>query len=170
MITKLFDPNVHDRSTFDCGQDSINTFFKQRANSWQKKAITKCWVLEDDILVNKKQKVKGFYTLSMVSITESDAAIAGATNLPSIAIPAALIGHLGVSNEYKGNGLGQHLLIDACNRAFTSALGCNSVVVDAINPKVAEWYESFGFVGLSNESTRLAMHCDTFMELINEQI
>ena len=147
MITKKFDPTVHDRDSFDCGEDNINNFIKTTAKQWTKKGLSTCWILESE----SDDSIGGFYTLSATSITSDAAVIAGVSGLPSeIPIPGVLISQLAVDRKYQGQKLGKFLLIDALKRSMQLGLGWTVIVVDALNDNVANWYESFGSLSANN--------------------
>jgi len=152
VITVAFDPETHDRVSFDCGIVEINSFLRQRARQFTKKGLATCWILEGDT----ESDVSGFYTLSATSVTAEVAKVAVTRGLPSeIPIPAVLIGQLAVDQRFQGQGKGSLLLIDALKRSKELGLGWAVVVVDAFDEKAAQWYETFGFIRISSKPTRL---------------
>ena len=62
-----------------------------------------------------------------------------------------------VDQATKGQGLGEHLLLDALNRSLTHAdqIAAMAVVVDAKDESAASFYRRFGFIALQAEPSRL---------------
>lgn len=154
MITTAFEPEVHDRTSFDCGVESINTFLRNQATQWYRKGLTSCWVLESD----DNRRIIGFYTLSAAALSYQDVAGSGVRQLPTtIQIPALRIGRLGVSRDHQGQGIGALLLIDTMTRSRRIDAAWAFIVVDAIDERAAAWYMSFGFVPIDSDCRRLVI-------------
>ncbi|MBI2794804.1 MAG: GNAT family N-acetyltransferase [Ignavibacteria bacterium] len=164
MITKRFDPSVRRRDSFDCGEDTVNDFMMTKAKQWTKKGLSACWILEGD----QRGSIAGFYTLSALSIPSEQALKAGSKDLPqAMDIPAILIGQLGVDKGYQGKGYGTKLLMDSLKRVLSNQdIAWSCVIVDALNDRVARWYEEYGFKRVSTEPIRLAIARTTVQKLI----
>ena len=66
-------------------------------------------------------------------------------------IPATLLGRLAIDSVYKGQGLGELLLIDALKRSYDvskSNVGSMAVIVDPIDENAVKFYEKYGFIRL----------------------
>ena len=163
MITVAFDGIVHDRTSFNCGNDSMNSFLRNTVSQWERKGLTRCWVLESE----DSHQIVGYYTLSAIAVTTHDALRAGARQLPSeVSIPALLVGQLAVDIAYQGSGVGKLLLIDALKRTSTVDVAWALIVVDAIDERAATWYEGLGFVQLSSNPRRLALTRSVVAQLL----
>jgi len=96
--------------------------------------------------------VAGYYTLSSHSIPMEDLPEDLAKKLPKSYkdVPAALLGRLAVSTQFKGNRLGELLLLDALNRCadLSDSIGTLAVIVDPIDEKAVSFYKAYGFINL----------------------
>lgn len=154
MITTAFDSGVHDRTSFDCSVESIDTFLRNQATQWSRKGLSSCWVLESD----DHRRIIGFYTLSAAALSYHEVAESGVRQLPtSIQIPALRIGRLGVCRYHQGKGLGTHLLMDALARSLLVDAAWAFVIVEALDDRAVKWYMSFGFKPMDSECRRLVL-------------
>jgi ribosomal protein S18 acetylase RimI-like enzyme len=69
-----------------------------------------------------------------------------ASRLPRT-VPAVRLGRLAVDISVQGQGLGEHLLIDAMRRTreVLRHIGVNVLLVDAKDEKAAAFYRKYGF-------------------------
>lgn len=163
MITTAFDPEVHDRTSFDCGVESINGFLRNQATQWIRKGLSSCWVLESD----NSREIIGFYTLSAAALSFKDVIQLAGRHLPkTIQIPALRIGRFGVDVKQQGKRLGEALLIDALLRASLVDIAWAFVIVDAVDADAAAWYARFGFVPLCSEPLRLVISRETVFKAV----
>jgi predicted GNAT family N-acyltransferase len=77
--------------------------------------------------------------------------------LPQYPVPIALLGRLAVDKQYQGQRLGHVLLADAVQRIeqASEVLAVYAIVVEALNPSVAEFYQSFGFIPFTENPLKL---------------
>ncbi len=146
--------NTHNRPGFDCGVDLLDFYIKKQAKQDVKRRVSRVFVAtKPDAL----SFIAGYYTLSSLSIDLDCLPESEARKLPKHPIPAALIGRLAVSEKVQGKGIGKMLLVDAIKRtlAVSNEIAIYAIVVDAINEKVQQFYEQFGFTQFSAESKRL---------------
>ena len=68
--------------------------------------------------------------------------------LPNYPVPIALLGRLAVDKNFQRQGLGSILLADAIQRVeqVCEVLAVYAIVVDALNPTAAGFYQQFGFM------------------------
>ena len=87
--------------------------FKPRLKQDVKRKLSACFVLVDE-----DNNVKGYYTLSSTSVNRELLPENIIKKLPPSYhnLPATLLGRLAVGNIYKGQKLGELLLIDALKR------------------------------------------------------
>lgn len=145
---------THDRKSFSCGIDSLDSYFHKQAGQDSRKRIAVTYVLHDQ----NENKVAGYYTLSATAIELMALPETIRKKLPSCPyLPATLIGRLAVDGAYKRRGLGELILIDAMKRAYRTSLEVASftVVVDAINNSAEKFYKKYGFLDLSVANHRL---------------
>jgi predicted GNAT family N-acyltransferase len=72
-------------------------------------------------------------------------------------VPATLIGRLAVSTAFRGQGIGELLLMDALYRCLAGSrqLASAAVIVDAKDDRVAAFYRKYGFLDLPKFTRRL---------------
>ena len=144
----------HDRAAFDCGADALDRYLKQQARQDAEKRVAAPFVavrLPDT-------RVLGFYTLSASVLTLADLPNELARKLPRYPqLPVTLLGRLAVDQSTKGQGLGEHLLLDALQRSLAHAdqIAAMAVVVDAKDESAVSLYRHYGFLTLQAQPSRL---------------
>jgi len=151
----------HDRTRFECGVDSLNDYIKKQARQDMKRRISRVFVATE---LDEPNIISGYYTLSSLSIELNKLPTSFAHKLPKHPVPAALIGRLAVSQEKQRRGIGQILLVDAIKRTLSVSIemAIYVLVVDAINNEAERFYEQFGFLRLSDNSSRLFLPLKTW--------
>jgi predicted N-acetyltransferase YhbS len=130
----------HDCSTFDCGNDLLNTWLLEKAKGNQLSRASRTFVGASD------QQVVGYYSLSNFAIARREATTRIARNMPD-PIPAVLLGRLAVDRSAQRQGLGKGLLRDAILRTLQIAerSGVRAMFVHAIDEDARSWYARYGF-------------------------
>lgn len=144
----------HDRPAFSCGIDALDRYFRNQAGQDQRRRIAACFVLHD----SKRSRVAGYYTLSACPVVGDVLPEVLQKKLPRYGqIPCTLLGRLAVDSEYRSRGIGEHLLIDALQRALVHSTGVASwaVVVDAKHDVAHAFYVKHGFIALPSDRQRL---------------
>ncbi len=143
----------HDRSQFDCGNAVLNDWLTQRASQWDKKDLSRTYVL----LPKGTTTIAGYYSLSNHHVSYSSLAANQAKGIPSVDVPVVLLGKLAVSQNFQGSGLGRLLLVDALRRvtALADKVGVRAVEVDAIDDEARNFYLKHGFVSLVDNRNHL---------------
>jgi GNAT superfamily N-acetyltransferase len=144
---------IRNCSEFDCAHDDLNEFFKDDCVNYSNELLGKtyCFLLDNDLT-----KVVCAFTVSNDSIKTNLLAKSKKNKISrpipnikrTISYPAVLIGRLGVSKDFKRQGIGTELMnfikgwfIDEKNKT-----GCRFVVVDSYNePIPLEYYQNNGF-------------------------
>ncbi|MEQ1825799.1 MAG: GNAT family N-acetyltransferase [Pirellula sp.] len=145
----------HDRSVFDCGQSSLNEWFKERAGQFDKKDLSRTYVATQPGL----SMVLGYYALSTHRVQFDSLSPADAKGLPRLDVPVILLGRLAVDSTVQGQGLGAFLLVDAMRRAMPIAeqIGICAIEVDAIDEAANQFYLKYGFRPLLDDPLHLFM-------------
>lgn len=157
----------HDRAAFSCGHDSLDNYIKTQASQDARRHAAAPFVA----LQQDSPTVLGYYTLSSIGIDLKEIPAETAATLPRYPIvPATLLGRLAVDQSLQGKGLGEHLLMDALNRAHvhSSDIASAAIVVDAIDPDAARFYKHFDFLPLVGSKNRLFLPINTISNLFNE--
>ncbi|AGF53584.1 sll7030 (plasmid) [Synechocystis sp. PCC 6803] len=156
MVLKieLLDSRIHQRSDFYCGEASLDTYIQKQASQDLKRKIATIFVLVD----NLDKKVLGYYTLSAYTVNIAYLETDFAKGLPRYPmLPATLLGRLAVDQNYKGQGLGELLLIDALKRAWETSqlIASLAVIVEALNDQASNFYIKYGFVPFNQQPSKL---------------
>lgn len=91
------------------------------------------------------ERVVGFHTLSAFAVLRVDATGRARRQGPR-QIPAILLGRLAVDREVQGHGLGAGLLrhVMEMTVAASVTIGVRMLVVTALHPAAADFYQRFG--------------------------
>ncbi len=139
------DPSKHRREEFDCGVDALNDYWKKRARKEIDAGLAVCFVAVPE---SDPGRIAGFYTLSAATILTTALPEAVTRKLPRYGeIPATLLGRLARSTAFKGQGLGDRLMMSAFARAAHGAeeVASWAFVTDPKDDNARRFYEEFGF-------------------------
>lgn len=156
--------NRHDRTTFSCGKEELDTYIKRQAGQDVRRKVAVCYVLVE----NGGADVGGYYTLSAFSINLSDLPSEIAQRLPRYpVVPATLVGRLAVDERHRGHRLGERLLMDALHRSLEQSrqIASTAVVVEAIDDEAREFYLHFDFLPFPEYRNRLFIPMQTIAAL-----
>ena len=112
--------------------------------------------------------IAGYYTLSQYAIGLDAIPEEVAKRLPKYPlVPATLLGRLAVSREFRGQGLGETLLMDALHRSLVASkqVASAGVMVDAKDESGAAFYRKYGFIELPKIAKRLFLPMGTVEQL-----
>lgn len=136
----------HNKKDFSCGSDLLDQYIKNQASQDMKKMLSTCTVLVEN------EKVIGYYTLSSNPVEKDSLPEDLSRKFPPsyTKLPCVLLGRLAVDERYKGQGLGEILLMHALKKAQTISreIGVLCVVVDPIDDKSVNFYKKYGFIYL----------------------
>jgi ribosomal protein S18 acetylase RimI-like enzyme len=146
--------DIHNRTSFDCGNDTLNNYLKLRANQDARRGVAYTYVLADT-----QSNVVAYFTLSSYALDLGELPERLRKQLPQHGmLPATLIGRLAVSKEYQGQGIGSILLAAAAQMTFLANPAASiALVVDAIDAAAVKFYRAHGFVLLPDSENRLFM-------------
>lgn len=156
---------AHDRAAFYCGVASLDGYFKKQASQDVAKRVAVCFVLTPD-----GRTVAGFYTLSQYSIDLVSLPEEFAKRLPRYrAVPATLLGRLAIGQAFRGQKLGEFLLLDALDRALQHSrqVASAAVIVDAKDAAARRFYLHFEFMPLPDTPGRLFLPMGTLEKLLH---
>lgn len=145
---------LHDRTAFRCGAQALDRYLKQQARQDADKRVAATFVA----VRPPDTRVLGYYTLSASVLTLTDLPDDLARKLPRYPqLPVTLLGRLAVDQSTKGQGLEEHLLLDALGRSLAHAdqIAAMAVVVDAKDDAAAAFYRHYGFHTLQTQPSWL---------------
>ncbi len=154
---EILDPGVHCREEFSCESPELTEFLRTRARKEAKSRTSACFVL---VPVADPGQIAGYYTLSATTIELEKLPVELTRKLPRYPrLPATLLGRLARALAFKGQGIGDLLMVDALKRAYenSSVIGSVAVVVDPKDDPAAKFYGTFGFQPLDGRQMFLPM-------------
>jgi predicted GNAT family N-acyltransferase len=162
------DKKKHNRAAFSCEHERLNKYLKEQASQEIKKRVAAVYVLTPD-----GRRIVGYYTLSQYSIDagELPPETIQQLHIPKYdKLPATLLGRLARSQEFKGKGVGELLLMGALKRALDHSRNIASlaVVVDAKDEKARTFYRTYGFINLPDHPNRLFLPMRTIEQLFSD--
>ncbi|HWO40034.1 MAG TPA: GNAT family N-acetyltransferase [Candidatus Acidoferrum sp.] len=153
----------HDRAVFSCGVEPLDRYLQQQAGQDIRRRVAAAFVITPD-----GTTIAGFYTLSAHLVNLADLPDNVAKRLPRYPnVPATLLGRLAVSENFRGQGIGALLLLDALRRAFgnTREVASAVVVVDAKDERARGFYLRHDFIPLPTQPHRLFYPMKTIEKL-----
>jgi GNAT superfamily N-acetyltransferase len=161
FVIEPFDKKKHDRTAFSCEHDALTTYIKQQASQDIKRSVAAVFVLTPD-----SKTIAGFYTLSQYAV---DAGTIPEETMQQLRLPkykelpATLLGRLARSLAFKGQGVGELLLMHALKQALDQSkiIASTAVVTDAKDEWAKTFYEKYGFMELPDHPNRLFLPMKT---------
>lgn len=157
----------HDRAAFRCGVELLDRYLRQQARQDADRRVAAPFVATE----SPETRVLGYYTLSASVLTLADIPDDLACKLPRYPqLPVTLLGRLAVDRSTRGQGLGEHLLLDALSRSLAHAgqIAAMAVVVDAKDADAARFYGHYGFMSLQISPRRLFVPMTTVAKLLGD--
>ena len=129
----------HRLDDFDSGEPELDEWLVRRGLRNQLAGFSRTYVTTDGV------RVVGYHSVSAFAVLRSDATGRARRQAPR-QIPAILLGRLAVDRGARGHGLGAGLLRHAMELtvAASETIGVRMLVVTALRPGAAEFYERFG--------------------------
>ena len=155
----------HNRAAFSCGVEALDRYLLKQAGQDVSKHVAAAFVITPDGVT-----IAGFYTLSAHVVRLGELPENVSKKLPRYPnVPATLLGRLAVSREFRGQGLGELLLMDALKRVLLSTREIASavVVVDAKDERAREFYLRHDFIPLPLQPKRLFYPMRTIEKLFS---
>lgn len=160
--TVLLD-STHKKNEFNCGQELLDNYLRKQAKQDVQKHLAACFIRAND-----ENEVKGYYTLSNSSIKKELIPEGLKKKFPPTNndLPVTLLGRLAKDKKYKGERLGETLLLDALKRSYDISLkiGSFAVIVDPIDVNAKNFYLKYGFIELP-DSKRMFLSMKTISVL-----
>lgn len=153
----------HDRTAFSCGVEALDRYLQKQAGQDISRRVAAAFVITPD-----GTTIAGFYTLSAHLVNLADLPENVAKKLPRYPnVPATLLGRLAVSENFRGQGIGELLLLDALQRALgnTREVAAAVVVVDAKDERARGFYLRHDFIPLPTQPNRLFYPVKTIEKL-----
>jgi predicted GNAT family N-acyltransferase len=144
------------KKEFSCGKDMLDNYIHKQAGQDLKRRLSAVFAMVDD------SRVIGYYTLSSTSISRDLVPEDVQKKMPPFyhELPATLLGRLAVDQNYKGQRLGEYLLMDALKVAFDASekhVGSMALIVDPLDNDAQAFYSKYDFIKLDSGKMFLPM-------------
>ncbi|KJH69862.1 GNAT family N-acetyltransferase [Aliterella atlantica] len=162
-VIQLLD-KLHDRDSFDCGNEALNQFFKQTARQHIQKGLSRTFVLVD---TEQSENVLAFFSLSLCEVRTEKLPPKFAKKYPSL-ISGVKLARLAVAKSMQRQGIGSILMIEAMQRAVVVAnnAGIVGLFVDAKDNAAKAYYERYGFISLKDTPLEMFLPLQTIAQII----
>lgn len=157
FIVEPLDPAKHRRDEFDCGVSALNDFLRSRARKEMELGTSACFVM---VPQTDPARIVGYYTLSAATIIRTVLPDAMLKKLPRYPeLPATLLGRLARDLGFKGQRIGDRLMVSMIQRAVQASreVASLAIITDPKDAKAQAFYESFGFQALTESRMFLTM-------------
>ncbi|RXK85210.1 GNAT family N-acetyltransferase [Chlorobaculum sp. 24CR] len=150
----------HHRTAFDCGDKQLNEFLRRYARQSHSKGTARTFLAISD---NGEQRIFGYYSLSIATVAYAQTPEIIKRGLAHHAVPMFRLCKLAVDRSVQKQGFGGQLLLSAGRRCLQAAnhVGGIGLLIDAKNPRVAEWYASYGALPLPDKPLSLILPFQT---------
>jgi ribosomal protein S18 acetylase RimI-like enzyme len=166
FVCEPLDPR-HDRAAFVCDSPVLERYLKTQARQDVEKRLTAVFVLTPD-----SKTVAGYYSLSQFSVQAEKIPDEIRRKLTRYQeVPVTLIGRLARGVAFRGQGIGELLLMDALRRCHIHGKGVGSwaVLVDAKDDYAVAFYKKYGFLEIYGHANRLFLPMQTISKLLRER-
>lgn len=132
--------DADDLSEFDCGVPALDDWLRRRARANQANGASRTYV------VCEGRRVVAFFALASGAVDLDQATARMRRNMPD-PVPVAVLGRLAIDRSWQHKGMGRALAKDALLRVVQAAdaIGIRGLLVHAISPEAAAFYEAVGF-------------------------
>lgn len=157
FIVEALNPAKHRRDEFDCGVAVLNEFLRSRARKEMDSGTSACFVMVPE---TDPGKIVGYYTLSAATIIRTALPEPMLKKLPRYPeMPATLLGRLARDVSFKGQRLGDRLIVSMIQRAVQASkeVASLAIITDPKDTKAQAFYEGFGFQPLTESRMFLTM-------------
>lgn len=140
-----------DRSTFDCGRESMNGWFRRHAWVNHQSGVSRVNVICDVA----SGTIAGYVTLSAAQVERAFLPKAQQRNRPD-PLPATLLGQLAIHQDHQGQGHAASLLLLALKTSLRAAeiVGSIGVITHPLDDGVRAFYAKWGFQDLPFDPRR----------------
>lgn len=143
-----------DRTSFDCGRESLNLWFRRHAWVNQTSGASRVTIIADAA----SGRIVGYVTLSAAQIERVCLPKPRQRNRPD-PIPVTLLGQLAVDRVFQGQGHAASLLFFALKTALVASesIGSMGVVTHPLDDLLRGFYARWGFADLPGDPRRAMM-------------
>jgi predicted N-acetyltransferase YhbS len=140
-----------DRNSFDCGRESLNSWFQRHAWRNQIGGTSRTSVICD----GETGAIAGYVSLSAAQIEREHLPKSAQRNRPN-PIPVILLGQLAVERRHQEHGYARALLLHTLTISvrLSKDIGCFGILTHPLDDGVRDFYRRFGFEDLPFDHKR----------------
>lgn len=156
----------HVRESFDCGIDELSLFLRKYARQSEGLGLARTFVA----VGRGEREVLGYYTIRSGEVEVLDLPPEDTKRFPRYPVPVVHLARLAVARSAQGQGLGEHLLLDALERSLVASrsVAAYAVEVVAINEGARRFYLKYGFQELLGDRLHLYLPMKTLAALFKK--
>ncbi|EJP7814070.1 GNAT family N-acetyltransferase [Escherichia coli] len=166
---ELFSENVeYDLTSFDCGEEYLNTFLTDHLKRQHNSKILRGYML---VTREEKPRVMGYYTLSGSSFEKKYLpSKTQQKRVPYQNVPSVTLGRLAIDKNLHRQGYGETLVTHAMKVVYqaSQAVGIHGLFVEALNDNAKQFYLRLGFTQLKGENENSLFYPTKTIELLFE--
>lgn len=149
-----FDPAIHDRAGFTCGEPELDGYLHRFAAQHRQKGISTVFVLTNP---TAPRFILGYHTLSAAQMDTASLSDVDRKKLPRYPVPCFRMGRLACHADHQSQGLGKLLVACAVGRCLQAVkqVAAFSLIVDAKNPAAKQFYQHYGFTACADSPMTL---------------
>ena len=154
----------HNRTAFSSGSQPLDAYFRTQARQDVEKRVAATFVLRD----TETDRIAGFYSLSSTAVPLDKFPPEVAKKLPKYPpVPATLLARLAIDSAYRGQGLGEFLLLHALEKSLehSQEVASTAVIVDAKDEAARSFYLKHRFLELPDQPMRFFLPMKTVEKL-----
>lgn len=150
-----------DLSNFSCSHSDLDDFLHNDARNYSDQLLGVTYIFQK----KDSNEIVGFYTVSNASLNLRELSRGKKKKVDKPipfekrrrSYPSVLLGRLGVSDAYQGNGIGMQILdYIKINFRYQNKTGCRFIIVDAYNEDaVIKFYQKNDFTFLQPEEDEM---------------
>lgn len=139
--------------TFECGNEDVNDYLKQKASSQEKEKITKIFIIHKNRRIIAYSAIFCSHLFFKLPDQEKE-----------FRVPGICIGQLGVDTEFQEKGLGKILVQHAISlgNKISNYSGCRIIYVKAYDSAI-DYYKNLQFDLLESRPNRNRMILDLLL-------
>jgi GNAT superfamily N-acetyltransferase len=144
---------AHMRAEFSCCRPQLDEFLRTLVTQYERRGIGRTFVAR----APEQMRVAGYYTLAAGSFDVGLLPAAARKKLPKHVVPTVHLGRLAVDQAFRGQRLGEVLLMHALQAALrvSQTVGACAVDVWSIDDNSRGFYQKYGFVALADKPSHL---------------
>jgi GNAT superfamily N-acetyltransferase len=157
---------THGRAEFTCGNPALDSFIQSLVSQYEKRRLGRTVVAT----IEGQSRVAGYYTLAAGTVDIACLPASVRKKLPRHPIPTVHLARLAVDLAFRGQGLGETLLMHALQSALETShkLGAFAVDVVAVDHEAAKFYQKYGFEALMDEEQHLYLPMKTVAAMFED--